>query len=70
MLKLEALKDFKGAEDGINIVEYKKGEIFETTNKEYYDNLIKGKLAKDATNNHEKKVVKPNEVKNRVIIWH
>lgn len=65
MFKLQALKDFKGAENGIDVKDYKKGEIFEVQSKSYYDSLIKGKLCKDATNNIEKKIVNPSEVKDK-----
>lgn len=64
-MKLRALKDFKGAEDRINAVQYVKGQIFETDNKEYYDDLIRGKLCVDASDNRETKVVEVEETKNK-----
>lgn len=64
-MKLKALKDFKGAEDRIHATEYSKGQVFETDNKEYYDNLIRGKLCVDASDNRETKVVEVEETKTK-----
>lgn len=44
---LEALKDFKHAEDTINVISRKKGEEFEVTDEGHAKRLIEGKLAKE-----------------------
>lgn len=45
-MKLKALKDFRGSENGLDTHSYKKNEIIETVNKQYIDMLVNGGYAK------------------------
>ena len=45
-MKLKALKDFKGSENGLNTHAHKKNEIIETVNKQYIKMLVNGGYAK------------------------
>lgn len=62
-MKVEIVKDFYGAEDGLNTKLYEKGEKLDL-GKEFADKVIEKGYAK-LNDGKETKVVEPKEVKNK-----
>lgn len=63
---LKALKNFKHAEDTINVISREKGEEFEVTNEDHAQRLIDAELAKksaEKTGPKETKIKGPEETK-------